>query len=190
MPARLVKRCMNGLRRGLGYGRQGERVVVRQDASGINRSRGAHRCTEAWTREVLSGLHTPRFESAIAFFDPDTARQSLCRRAASEGQTKQGLPLTEQEKRLSHYHKTAAEVRADWQKTLRRVGTIDGVEFYEMNRTSPEKLDFAARDKAKVLGWPVSKDLVTRIGDGVTRAVLVRADRTRESTSSLRRVRK
>ena len=59
-------------------------------------------------------------------------------------------------------------MRADWLKTLRYVGTIDGVEFYEMSRINPEKSDFAAREKAKVLGWPVSKRLVTRIGDGVT----------------------
>jgi murein DD-endopeptidase MepM/ murein hydrolase activator NlpD len=152
---------------GSGYGRQGERswsgrtrpVSTDQEALPMHRS---------WAREVLSGLHTPRFESAIAFFDP--AQQDKAYAVAQRARVKQaqGLPLTEQEKRLSHYRKTAAEVRADWQKTLRRVGTIDGVEFYEMNRSNPEKYDFAARDKAKRLGWPVPKDLVTRIGDGVT----------------------
>ena len=122
----------------------------------------------SWAREVLSGLHTPRFESAIAFFDP--AQQDKAYAVAQRARVKQaqGLPLTEQEKRLSHYRKTAAEVRADWEKTLRRVGIIDGVEFYEMNRSNPEKYDFAARDKAKLLGWPVPKGLVTRVGDGVT----------------------
>ena len=152
---------------GSGYGRQGERewpgktrpVSTDQEASPIHR---------VWAREVLTGLHTPRFGSAIAFFDPDQQDKAYAVAQRAKAKQKQGLPLTEQEKRLSHYRKTAAEVRADWQKTLRLVGTIDGVEFWEMSRTSPEKLDFAARDKAKVLGWPVSKDLVTRIGDGVT----------------------
>ena len=152
---------------GSGYGRQGERswlgrtrpVSTEEEALPIHRS---------WAREVLSGLHTPRFGSAIAFMEP--AQQDKAYAVAQRARVKQaqGLPLTEQEKRLSHYRKTAAEVRADWQKTLRRVGTIDGVEFYEMNRSNPEKYDFAARDKAKVLGWPVPKGLVTRVGDGVT----------------------
>ena len=152
---------------GSGYGRQGERswpgrtrpVSTDQEALPIHQS---------WAREVLSGLHTPRFGNAIAFFDP--AQQDKAHAIAQRARAKQvqGLPLTEQEQRLSHYRKTAAEVRADWQKTLRRVGTIDGVEFYEMNRSNPEKSDFAARDKAKLLGWPVPKELVTRIGDRVT----------------------
>ena len=152
---------------GSGYGRQGERswpgrtrpVSTEQEALPIHRS---------WAREVLSGLHTPRFGSAIAFFEP--AQQDKAFAVAQRARVKQaqGLPLTEQEKRLTHYRKTAAEVRADWQKTMRSVGTIDGVEFYEMNRSNPEKYDFAARDKAKVLGWPVPKGLVTRVGDGVT----------------------
>ena len=152
---------------GSGYGRQGERswpgrtrpVSTEEEALLIHRS---------WAREVLSGLHTPRFGNAIAFFEP--AQQDRAYAIAQRARVKQaqGLPLTEQERRLSHYRKTAAEVRADWEKTLRRVGTIDGVEFYEMNRSNPEKYDFAARDKAKVLGWPVPKGLVTRVGDGVT----------------------
>ena len=152
---------------GSGYGRQGERswpgrtrpVSTEEEALPIHRS---------WAREVLSGLHTPRFGSAIAFFEP--AQQDKAYAVAQRARVKQaqGLPLTEQEKRLSHYRKTAAEVRADWQKTMRSVGTIDGVEFYEMNRSNPEKYDFAARDKAKLLGWPVPKGLVTRVGDGVT----------------------
>ena len=152
---------------GSGYGRQGERswpgrtrpVSTEEEALPIHRS---------WAREVLSGLHTPRFGSAVAFFEP--AQQDRAYAIAQRARVKQaqGLPLTEQEKRLSHYRKTAAEVRADWQKTMRSVGTIDGVEFYEMNRSNPEKYDFAARDKAKVLGWPVPKGLVTRVGDGVT----------------------
>ncbi len=152
---------------GSGYGRQGERswpgrtrpVSTEEEALLIHRS---------WAREVLSGLHTPRFGNAIAFFEP--AQQDRAYAIAQRARVKQaqGLPLTEQERRLSHYRKTAAEVRADWQKTMRSVGTIDGVEFYEMNRSNPEKYDFAARDKAKLLGWPVPKGLVTRVGDGVT----------------------
>ena len=98
--------------------------MARRDSSGVPIRRRC-RFTEAG-RAVLSGLHLPRFGSAIAFFEP--AQQDKPHAVAQRARVKQaqGLPLTEQEKRLSHYRKTAAEVRADWQKTLRRVGTIDG----------------------------------------------------------------
>ena len=71
---------------GSGYGRQGERswsgrtrpVSTDQEALPMHRS---------WAREVLSGLHTPRFESAIAFFDPaqqDKAYAVAQRRGSSK----------------------------------------------------------------------------------------------------------
>ena len=84
---------------------------------------------QSWAREVLSD----RTRRALGMPSRSLIRTSKTKHMPSLSEpgrsSKQGLPLTEQEKRLSHYRKTAAEVRADWQKTLRRVGTIDGVEF-------------------------------------------------------------
>ena len=113
--------------------------------------RRRYRCTEAGRAKSCLDCTRRAFGSAIAFFDP--AQQDKARAVAQRARVKQaqGLPLTEQEKRLSHYRKTAAEVRADWlEDPGRRVGTIDGVEFYEMNRSNPEKYDFAARDRPRV----------------------------------------
>ena len=152
---------------GSGYGPQGERAWPGKTRP-VSTEKEALPIHRRWAHEVLSGLHRPRFGSAIAFFEPEQMDKAYAVAQRARAKQKQGLNLTKQERRLLGYHKTAAEVRADWLKTLRYVGTIDGVEFYEMSRINPEKSDFAAREKAKVLGWPVSKRLVTRIGDGVT----------------------
>ena len=151
---------------GSGFGPQGERVWPGR-VRPVSTEKDAQPIHRTWAQEVLAGLHAPRFSQAIAFFEPAQQDKALAIAQRARAKQKRGEPLTPQEKRLLRYGKSAAEVRADWQKTLRHVGTIDGVEFYEMSRTNPEKSDFAARDKAKVLGWPVSKELVTRIGDGV-----------------------
>ena len=99
---------------GSGYGRQ--RIGHgRQDSSSVHGSE-ALPIHQSWAREVLSGLHTPRFGNAIAFFDPDQQDKAYAIAQRARAKQKQGLPLTEQEKRLSHYRKTAAEVRADWRR--------------------------------------------------------------------------
>lgn len=152
---------------GSGFGPQGEKtwpgklrpVSTEQSAMPIHRS---------FALEVLAGLHTPRFPSAIAFFEP--AQQDKVLRIAVRAREKrqQGLPLTAQEERLRHYKKGADDVRADWKQTMRIAGTIDGVEFYEMSRINPEQRDFAIRAKAQRLAWPIERAEVMRVGDGVT----------------------
>jgi murein DD-endopeptidase MepM/ murein hydrolase activator NlpD len=118
--------------------------------------------------EVLAGLHPARFPMAISFFEP--ALQDKVFRIAEGAREKlrKGLPLTEQEGRLRHHKKSAADVRADWEKTLQVAGTIDGVEFYEMkSRINPEKHDFAIREQAFTLAWPIAPEELKREGDRV-----------------------
>lgn len=151
---------------GSGWGHQGEKawpgrvrpVSTDQDAEPKHR---------AFAEEVLAGLHPSSLPDSIAFFEPaqvDRAHRIAVRAREKE---KKGLPLTEQEKRLRHYTKTADEVRAEWGKTLRLVGIIDGVEFYSMSRINPEKSDFAARQKGNRLGWPIRPADLQRVGDNV-----------------------
>jgi murein DD-endopeptidase MepM/ murein hydrolase activator NlpD len=116
--------------------------------------------------EVLAGLHPARFPMAISFFEP--ALQDKVFRIAEGAREKlrKGLPLTAQEERLRHHKKSAADVRADWEKTLQVAGTIDGVEFYEMkSRINPEKHDFSIREQALTLAWPIAPEELKREGD-------------------------
>ena len=153
---------------GSGYGPQGEKswpgavrpVATEQPVLPVHRKFAA---------EVLAGLHPAQFLKAVAFFEP--AQQDKVLRIADRAREKlkQGLPLTKQEERLRHYTKSADDIRADWQKTMRLAGTIDGVEFYEMSRMrmSPEDHDFAARDEARKLAWPIARTEINRVGDQV-----------------------
>ena len=152
---------------GSGYGPQGGKEGAGQvrPVSTDKLALAEHRQHAA---EVLLGLHLPRFPGAIAFFEP--AQQDKAFTIAQRARAKQKLhqPLTDQERRLLRYTRSAAEVRAEWGKSLRASGTIDGVEFYEMSRLTPEKADFAVRMKAKQLAWPIARTEIVRIGDPVT----------------------
>ena len=152
---------------GSGYGPQGERswpgqtrpVATEQEALPVH---------WLWAREVLAGLHRPQFAQAVAFFEPAQQDRAFAIAQRARAKRTQGVTLTKQEQRLLGYSKSAAAVRADWQKSLRHVGTIDGVEFYEMSRMNLERSEFASRERALTVGWPVSKSALTRVGDGVT----------------------
>lgn len=151
---------------GSGYGPQGERswpgqtrpVATTEEAQPIHR---------LWAREVLDGLHKPQFAQAIAFFEPAQQDRAFAFGEQARAKKGNGQPLTKQEQRLLKYRHSAAEIRADWEKTLKRVGTIDGVEFY-MSRMNPERSEFAIRERANTVGWPVPAKSLTRIGDEVT----------------------
>lgn len=151
---------------GSGFGPQGDRA-----ASGgirpVSTDQPAQPQHRAFATEVLAGRHPARFADAVAFFEPaqvDKAHQIALR---AREKLKQGLALTPQEQRLRLYRKTADEVRADWGKTLRLVGIIDGVEFYAMSRIHPEKSDFVARQNAHLLGWPIAPSELQRVGESV-----------------------
>lgn len=151
---------------GSGWGQQGEKVWPGRvrPVSTDQAARPEHR---ALAEEVLTGLHPSRVPDAIAFFEPaqvDRAHR-IALRAREKAQ--KGIPLSAKEKRLQHYTKTAAEVRSDWEKTMRLVGIIDGVEFYSMSRINPEKTDFQARRKGSRLGWPIRQEDLQRVGDTV-----------------------
>jgi murein DD-endopeptidase MepM/ murein hydrolase activator NlpD len=153
---------------GSGYGPQGKAkwpgkkrpVATDQSALPVHLS---------FAEEVLGGLHPARFAGATAFFEPEEQDKALRVATRARQKAKQGLPLTAQESRLRHYQQSAEEIRADWQKTMRMVGTIAGMEFYEeMSRLNPGKSDFAIREKAKMLSWPITPTELQRVGDGVT----------------------
>lgn len=151
---------------GSGFGPQGEKswpgrvrpVATDQLALPVHRKFAA---------EVLAGLHPAQFPRAVGFFEP--AQQDKVLRIADRAREKlkQGVPLTKQEERLRHYKKSADDIRADWQKTMRLSGTVDGVEFYEMSkiRINPEDHDFAAREAAIRLAWPIARTEIKRVGD-------------------------
>jgi len=154
---------------GSGYGPQGERsgqgkvrpVSTQEPAQSVH-----------WqlALEVLSGLHRSRYPGAIAFFEPAEQDRALEIAGRARKKLQMGQPLTAQEQRLQHYRKSAEEVRREWKKSMQLAGVIDGVEFYEMNRSNPERNDFAARAEAKLLAWPIAQDEVSRIGDSVMQA--------------------
>lgn len=152
---------------GSGYGTQGAKSWPGK-ARPVSTDQAALPVHRSFALEVLAGLHPARFPTAIAFFEP--ALQDKVFRIAEGAREKlrKGLPLTAQEERLRHHKKSAADVRADWEQTMRMAGTIDGVEFYEMSRINPEKHDFEIRQKAMTLAWPIAPQELTRVGDQVT----------------------
>ena len=126
---------------GSGYGTQGAKSWPGK-ARPVSTDQAALPVHRSFALEVLAGLHPARFPTAIAFFEP--ALQDKVFRIAEGAREKlrKGLPLTAQEERLRHHKKSAADVRADWEQTMRMAGTLDGVEFYEMSLINPERNDF------------------------------------------------
>ena len=114
---------------GSGWGQQGSlirpgglRPVSTDEPTNDGFRRLAHR--------VLRGEIPSTLPGAKKFFEPAVLEKALKIGKEARRKLAAGEPLTQQEQRLRYYKKSAAEVRLDWLKTSRLVGTIDGVEFY------------------------------------------------------------
>lgn len=115
---------------GSGWGAQGER----SGAGGVRpvaTSEPANPELRQLAREVLAGAHPSVLPGARQFFEP--AQQDRAFAIAERGRKKQadGQSLTNDEKRLLRYRRTADGVRSKWLADgATYVGVIDGVEFY------------------------------------------------------------
>ena len=114
---------------GSGWGLQGARIrpgglrpvsTVEQASDGLRRL--VHR--------VLRGEISSTLPGACKFFEPAVQDKALQIGKEARRKIAAGEPLSKQEQRLRYYKKSAAAVRADWLRTSKHVGTIDGVEFY------------------------------------------------------------
>lgn len=114
---------------GSGWGIQGSRIrpggirpVSTAEPANDNFRRLAHR--------VLRGEMPSTLLGAKKFFEPAVLDKALKIGREARRKLAAGEPLTEQERRLRYYKKSAAEVRQDWLKTSKLVGVIDRIEFY------------------------------------------------------------
>lgn len=115
---------------GSGWGPQGERAPGGGERP-VATTESATPALRQLAREVLDGAHPSVLPGARKFFEP--AVQDRVFAIAERGRKKQaaGLPLTQQEKRLRLYQKTAETVRKDWRdEGARYVGHIEGFEFF------------------------------------------------------------
>lgn len=114
---------------GSGWGKQGSRVrpgglrpVSTDEPTNDTYRRLAHR--------VLRGEIPSTLPGAKRFFEPAVSDRALKIGKEARRKLAAGEPLTKQELRLRYYKKSAAEVRKDWLRTSKFLGTIDGIEFY------------------------------------------------------------
>lgn len=115
---------------GSGWGPQGERRRV-GGIRPVSTEQEATQPLRQLAREALAGLHSSQFAGARKYFEP--VQQDRAYAIGTQARAKQaaGVALTDQEKRLLHYRRTAQQVRASWRSEgAQLVGTLDGVEFY------------------------------------------------------------
>lgn len=79
---------------------------------------------------VLRGERSSNLPGARKFFDPEVQDRAFAAAEAARKRLAAGAVLTDKERRLLGYRRTAQQVRAEWLKTSRYVGTIDRVEFF------------------------------------------------------------
>lgn len=114
---------------GSGWGMQGSRIRP----GGIRPVSTAKETNDTFRRlvhRVLRGEIPSTLQGAKKFFEPAGLDKTLKMGQEARRKLAAGEPLTQQERRLRYYKKSAAEVRQDWLRTSKLVGTIDGVEFY------------------------------------------------------------
>ena len=114
---------------GSGWGEQGKRtppgrvrpVATTEPAS--NRFR-------TLAHSVLRGERPSTLPGARKFFEPEQQDRAFAAAEAARKKRAAGGVLTVKETRLLGYHRDANQVRAEWSKSSRYVGTIDRVEFF------------------------------------------------------------
>jgi hypothetical protein len=114
---------------GSGWGGQGERAEGGERRP-VATGKPATEALRRLAREILEGRRPSVLPGARKFFEP--AVQDAVFKIAERARAKQarGEDLTDREKRLLKYKKSAATIRDNWGKTGRLVGTIEGVEFW------------------------------------------------------------
>ncbi len=115
---------------GSGWGRQGER----QGSGGVrpvSTDQPANDSQRQLVREILEGTYASQFLGARQFFEPGQQDKALAIGDRARQKLQNGEPLTEQEKRLIHYDKSAEQVRKDWIRGGSKfIGVREGIEFY------------------------------------------------------------
>ena len=114
---------------GSGWGEQGKRVPpgrVRPVAT----TEPATRRLLALAESVLRGDRPSILAGARKFFEPEQQDRAFAAAEAARKRLAAGGVLTDKERRLLGYRRNAQQVRAEWLKTSRYVGTIEGLEFF------------------------------------------------------------
>lgn len=115
---------------GSGWGPQGER----QPGGGVRPVSTDEPATPALRQlaaEVLAGLHPSTLPTARKFFEPAVQDRAFAVAQRTRQKQAAGQSLTQSEKRLIHYRRSAEDVRKSWRADgASHVGTIEGVEFY------------------------------------------------------------
>lgn len=115
---------------GSGWGPQGERSAG-GGARPVSTEESATPPLRQLAREVLAGVHPSMLPQARKFFEPAQQDRALAVGVRARQKRAAGLPLSRQEQRLIHYRHSADEVRQSWlAEGAKRVGAIDGVEFF------------------------------------------------------------
>lgn len=115
---------------GSGWGPQGER----SGGGGVRPVSTVDPATDELrrlAREVLDGLHPSTLVGARKFFEPSQQDRAFAVAERARKKRTEGQPLTQDERRLLGYRRTAEEVRRKWRSEgAQYVGSIDGVEFF------------------------------------------------------------
>lgn len=115
---------------GSGFGEQGEK----ENDGGVRPVSTAEPATPRFRQlaeRILAGLEESTLAGARRFFEPLQQDKAYAVGTRARAKLARGEPLTTQERRLRNYKSDAEQLRKRWTaKGHRKIGTIEGVEFY------------------------------------------------------------
>ncbi len=114
---------------GSGWGRQGNRKPPGRTRP-VSTDEPANNAFRALSNSILRGEHPSELPGARKFFEPEQVDRAYAIAQAARSKLAAGQPITDKEKRLLGYKKTAEQVRQDWRKDSSYLRTMDGVEFW------------------------------------------------------------
>lgn len=114
---------------GSGWGEQGKRIPPGRTRPVATTEPASNRF-RTLADSVLRGERPSGLPGARKFFEPEQQDRAFAAAEAARKKRAAGGVLTAKETRLLGYHRDANQVRAEWSKSSRYVGTIDGVEFF------------------------------------------------------------
>lgn len=114
---------------GSGWGEQGKRMPPGRVRPVATTEPASNRFRILAT-SVLRGECPSTLPGARKFFEPEQQDRAFAAAEAARKKRAAGGVLTAKETRLLGYHRDANQVRAEWSKSSRYVGSIEGVEFF------------------------------------------------------------
>lgn len=114
---------------GSGWGEQGKRTPPGRTRPVATTEPASNRF-RTLANSVLRGERPSTLPGARKFFEPEQQDRAFAAAEAARKKRAAGGVLTAKETRLLGYHRDANQIRAEWSKTSRYVGTLDGVEFF------------------------------------------------------------